>query len=504
MTIGGLEVMVAAPALGALAVVAMRGDSRRAAWTGLAVTSLVLAWSIGVWIDVVNGAAGYHVESDASWIDPIGVRWRLGVDALSAPLVVLTALLTWCCMVALLRRAPSSGGRGGLVALLLLIEAGSVGTFVALDTIVFFVFFELVLIPMWFVIAHWGDEHDPVGRRRAASRFLAVTVAGSAVMLVGFLLLRAETGTSDIEALGRLAPDIPHGQQALIAALLAVGFGAKAPMWPLHFWLPDAHSKAPTVGSVILAGVLLKLGTYGLIRFWYDTVPEGALDVAPYVAGLGVVGVVYGALACLAQRDLKRLIAFSSVGHMGFVLLAVATLTPQGRAGANFANVAHGAITGLLFFLVGALKDRVGSTDLAAIGRGIYARSPHLGALIGLAAMASLGLPGLAGFWGEMLALLAAFDPNPALPRPTFVTLMAIAGVGVVLTTLYFVRVVRQVCQGVPGDGPQAMDGVHVDEWVAWSPLAALAIGLGVVPSLMLWSAAQEPVVSTVVTVTQR
>jgi NADH-quinone oxidoreductase subunit M len=497
MTIGGLEVMVAAPAVAALAVVSMRGDGKRATWVGLAVSSVVLAWSVGVWIAVANKGAGFHFESDTAWIDPIGVRWRLGVDALSAPLVVLTALLTWCCMVALLRRAPACGGRGGLVALRLLIEAGSVGTFVALDLIVFFVFFELVLIPMWFVIANWGDEHDPVGRRRAATRFLVVTVAGSAVMLVGFLWLRAETGTSDIEALGQLAPSIGHSQQVLIAALLAVGFGAKAPMWPLHFWLPDAHSKAPTVGSVILAGVLLKLGTYGLIRFWYDVVPAGAIDVAPYVAGLGVVGIVYGALACLAQRDLKRLIAFSSVGHMGFVLLAVATLTPQGRAGANFANVAHGAITGLLFFLVGALKDRVGSTDIAAIGRGLYARSPHLGALMALAAMASLGLPGLAGFWGEMLALLAAFDPNPALPRATFVALMAIAGVGVVLTTLYFVRVLRQVCQG-PADSGAAVAGVHADEWIAWSPLAVLAVGLGVVPSLMLWSAAQEPIVSLV------
>lgn len=488
MTLGGLEVMVAVPALAALGVAALRGDGKRAAWAGLAASTLVLAWSVGVWISVATGAVGYHFESDAAWIEPIDVRWRLGIDALSAPLVVLTALLTWCCMVAMLRRAPSCGGRSGLVALLLLIEAGSIGTFVALDTIVFFVFFELVLIPMWFVIANWGDEHDPVGRRRAATRFLVVTVAGSAVMLVGFLLLRADTGTSDIETLSRLAPDISHSQQVLIAALLAVGFGAKAPMWPLHFWLPDAHSKAPTVGSVILAGVLLKLGTYGLIRFWYDVVPDGALDVAPYLAGLGVVGIVYGALACLAQRDLKRLIAFSSVGHMGFVLLAIATLTPQGRAGANFANVAHGAITGLLFFLVGAVKDRVGSSDLAAIGRGLYARAPHLGALVALAAMASLGLPGLAGFWGEMLALQAAFDPNPALPRATFVILMAIAGVGVVLTTLYFVRVVREICQGIPEPTDDIVVGVQPDEWIAWTPLVALTVTLGLVPMLMLWT----------------
>ena len=193
-------------------------------------------------------------------------------------------------------------------------------------------------------------------------------------------------------------------------------------------------------------------------------------------------------MACLAQRDLKRLIAFSSVGHMGFVLLAIATLTPQGRAGANFANVAHGAITGLLFFLVGAVKDRVGSADLAAIGRGLYARAPHLGALVALGAMASLGLPGLAGFWGEMLALQAAFDPNPALPRATFVVFMAIAGVGVVLTTLYFVRVLREVCQGAPDPNDDIVVGVQPDEWIAWTPLVALTVALGLVPTLMLWT----------------
>src|SRR3954452_12859930 len=179
----------------------------------------------------------------------------------------------------------------------------------------------------------------------------------------------------------------------------------------------------------------------------------------------------------------------SSVGHMAFVVLPVATLTPQGRAGANFANVAHGAITGLLFFLVGALKDRVGSTDMAALGRGLYARAPQLGGLVALAAMASLGLPGLAGFWGEMLALLAAFDPNPGLPRATFVTFMATAGIGAVLTTLYFVRLLRQVCQGVPDEtAERAVDGVHLDEWIAWTPLAALTVALGLVPALMLWT----------------
>lgn len=489
MTFGGLEVLVALPVLAALVAVVIP-DDRRAVWFGVGVSSLVAVGSVLFWVGVVaddDARHGYSFRSDADWIKPLDVGWRLGVDSLSAPLVVVTAVLTWCCLIALLKRAPECGGQSRLAALILLIEAGSIGTFVAQDTVLFFVFFELVLIPMWFVIADWGDESDPVGRRRAATRFLVVTVVGSALMLVAFLLMHAETGTFDIERLSEVGSSIPHSRQVLIAALLMVGLGAKVPMWPLHFWLPDAHSKAPTVGSVLLAGVLLKLGTYGLLRFWFDVVPTGAVDVAPYLGGLGVVGIVYGALACLAQTDLKRLIAYSSVGHMGFVLLAISTLTPEGRAAANFANVAHGAVTGLLFFVVGALKDRLHTTDLVGIGRGLYARTPRLAAVFAVAAMASLGLPGLAGFWGEMLAMLSAYSPNPALPRSTYLVFMALAGVGAVLTTVYFVGVVRRICQGVPASDLDS--DVEPDEWTAWGPLLALTVALGVFPVLMLWSA---------------
>jgi NADH-quinone oxidoreductase subunit M len=487
MTLGGLEVMLALPALGAVAAAVMPGGSKRVTWFALAVSSVVLAWSVGVWVSVANQGGGYHFESSGSWIDPLGVGWRLGVDGLSAPLIVLTALLTWSCLVALLLRAPSCGGRRGLVALILLIEAGSIGTFAALDLVLFFVFFEVVLIPMWFVIADWGDEHDVVGRRRAATRFLVVTVIGSAVMLVAFLLIHASTGTFDIAVLSTVGDQIGHNRQVLIAALLMVGLGAKVPVWPLHFWLPDAHSTAPTVGSVLLAGVLLKLGTYGLLRFWYDVVPSGAVEVAPYLGALGVIGIIYGSLACLAQDDLKRLIAYSSIGHMGFVALAISTMTPQGMAAANFANVAHGAITGLLFFLVGALKDRVGTTKFTGLGRGLYARSPRLAGVFAVAAMASLGLPGLAGFWGEMLAMASAYSPHPDLPLGTFRVFMVLAGVGAVLTTVYFVAAVRRLCQG--SADLDATADVHADEWVAWTPLLALTVALGLFPMLMLWSA---------------
>jgi NADH-quinone oxidoreductase subunit M len=484
---GGLEIPIGLPVLGAVVVMLMSRREAVAAWVGVVVASVTLVASIVPWVATIRDGGGYVARSDADWIRSLDVHWALGVDALSAPLVVLTALLSWCSMIALIRRAPQCGGRPGLVALVLVIEGASIGTFAALDLIVFFVFFELVLIPMWFVIANWGEEHDPLGRRRAATRFLVVTVTGSALMLVGFLLLHAQAGTFDLIELRSRSSSIDHGTQVLVAVLLMLGFGAKAPMWPLHFWLPDAHSKAPTVGSVLLAGVLLKLGTYGLLRLWYDVVPSGAVSVAPYLGALGVVGIIYGTLVCLAQTDLKRLIAYSSVGHMGFVLLAVSTMTSQGRLAANFANVAHGLITGLLFFVVGAVKDRLGTTDLAGIGRALYARAPHLAAVFAFAAVASLGLPGLAGFWGEMLSMLAAYSPADSLSRSTYLTFMALAGVGVVLTTAYFVVAIRRVCQGVADR--DAVPDVGGDEWVAWSPLLVSVVALGIFPVIMLWSA---------------
>ena len=486
--IGGLELLVGLPLLAALALLlglARRSD-RAATWFGLVVATVTLGLSLWAWTEGHHQLGTFSLQSDETWVDAIGVHWRLGVDSLSAPLVVVTALLAWCCLLSLLRRAPDCGGTRQLVALVLLVEGASIGTFLSLDLIVFFVFFELVLIPMWFVIADWGDEHDPVGRRRAATRFLVVTVTGSAVMLVAFLLLHHATGTFDIPTILRVGDQIPYRTQLAVAVLLMLGFGAKVPMWPLHFWLPDAHSKAPTVGSVLLAGVLLKLGTYGLLRFWGPAIPDGALTVSPYLGALGVVGILYGALACLAQRDVKRLIAYSSVGHMGFVLLAISTLTRQGVLAANFANIAHALVTGLLFFVVGAVKDRTGGTDFETVGRGLYGRAPKLAAVFAFGAVASLGLPGLAGFWGEMLAMLAAYSPAAGLPLATYRILMVLAGVGAVLTTAYFVQAVRRINQAVPEQPP--VTDIESDEWVTWAPLVTMTLVLGLAPGLLLWS----------------
>ncbi len=239
---------------------------------------------------------------------------------------------------------------------------------------------------------------------------------------------------------------------------------------------------------MLLAGVLLKMGTYGFVRVWLPVVPDGARAVAPYLAGLATVGILYGALACLQQGELKRLIAYSSVGHMGFVLLGIATFTPVGVNGALFAGVAHGLITGLLFFLAGAIKDRHGTGVLADLGGGLYARMPRLGGLFVFGAVASLGLPGLAGFWGEMLALFGAYQPSAALARTTYVVLMVLAGLGAVLTAAYFLVLVRRMCQGQDTIGPRltaVRDITAIEVW-SWAPLVVLTLVLGLYPGAVL------------------
>ena len=458
---------------------------------GIAVLGSVVTFGWSIWLAIVAASSSGDVDFDVAWIASMGVRWHLGVDGISIPLILMTTLIAACCLLSLIKHAPDCGGRVSLALLLLVIEAGAVGSFVALDMVLFFVFFEVALIPMWFVINNWGDEHDPVGRRRAATRFLIFTVLGSAMMLVGFMLVRSLTGTFDIV---EIAASYSHTGSTAVAASLLVGLGlaVKTPLWPLHIWLPDAHSKAPTVGSVLLAAVLLKLGTYGFVRFWLPVTSVDWDDVVPMVAALAVIGIIYAALACLAQTDLKRLIAYSSVGHMGFVILAVATFTIGGVQAAVYASVAHGLITGLLFFVAGAIKDRYGTTDLARI-RVLYGKVPRLAGVFAFAAIASLGLPGLAGFWGEMLAIRAAVDQSAGLPGGTFAVLAVIAAFGVILTSAYFLALMRGMLQGVPElveseqvTPGQATADVHAMEWVAWSPLIALTVVFGVAPGLLL------------------
>ncbi|WP_405565538.1 NuoM family protein [Streptomyces sp. NBC_01180] len=474
-----LAFIVAAPAIGAVAALlpappGLRGRTPQQAVLrhGVVVTGAVLIAAVVLALGFDRDhPSKMQATTDISWIPALHVRIHLGTDGISLPLLVLTALLTFLCALYSCFKPPAGPSPKAFVALVLLLESGTLATFAVLDLVLFFLAFEMVLIPMYFLIARWGGAE-----RAAAWKFILYTVLGSVVMLLGILLIGVKSGTLDMVALatdnGR---DLTHTTQVVAVLAIAIGLAVKTPMWPLHSWLPDAHTAAPTAGSVLLAGVMLKMGTYGFVRIALPIAPEGMHTFAPYLAAFAVVGIVYGSLACLSlarrgnKGDLKRLIAYSSVGHMGFVLLGIASMTPTGVNGALFANIAHGLITGLLFFLVGALKDRYGTADLdtlaGATGAALYGRAPRLGGLVAFAAVASLGLPGLAGFWGEMLAMFGAFDPARGLSRPAFLTFMSLAALGTLLTAAYLLLVVRRVCMGsAPQLTHEAPEAPHASE----------------------------------------
>ena len=432
-----------------------------------------------------QGAAdGLQFRVDASWISAIGARFHVGMDGVSMPLFQLTLLLSFLCMIYTWKWLPAPGRPKAFVALLLLLETGMAGTFVAFDLVLFFVFWELVLVPMYFLIGIWGGPN----REYAAIKFFLYTLFGSVFMLLGFLAMyfRAEPNTFDMLALQQQGFDITF--QLWVFAGLFLGFAIKVPMWPFHTWLPDAHTEAPTVGSVLLAGVLLKMGTYGFVRIALPILPEAAETWAPWIGLLSVIAIIYAALACLAQRDLKRLIAFSSVGHMGFVMLGIATLTDVGINAAIFGMVAHGVITGMLFFLAGSVHERYHTREIAEIGGGMMQKVPYLASLLAFTAIASLGLPGLAGFWGEVMALLSAFNPLDALDVGLYRAFMVVGGVGTILTAGYFLWMLQRVNMGTVPERWQQKPLVDVTtlEYVSWAPLLVGILLLGVYPRLIL------------------
>jgi NADH-quinone oxidoreductase subunit M len=340
------------------------------------------------------------------------------------------------------------------------------------------------------MIGVWGGPR----REYAAVKFFLYTLFGSVFMLVAFVALYFQgAGTFDIVELSQAGA---AGQFAGTFGRLAflgifLGFAIKVPMWPFHTWLPDAHTEAPTVGSVLLAGILLKMGTYGFVRIAIPILPEAAVDFAPIIGVLSVIAIIYGALCCLAQTDLKRLIAFSSVGHMGFVMLGIASLTPTGINAAIFGMVAHGIITGMLFFVVGSMKERYHTRAIADIGGGVLQTMPRMGAIFTFVAIASLGLPGLAGFWGEIFALLAAWEPAPALQDAGYLTLFRVLVVfgaaGTVLTAGYFLWMLQRVNMGNAPDRwrDEGLADVSALEWGTWTPLLLLIVLLGVLPFLV-------------------
>jgi NADH-quinone oxidoreductase subunit M len=484
----GLSLATFLPALGV--VVLMFLPSARetlAKITGTVFAGLALIVGIVCAVRFDYGASDQiQLEVDATWIESIGARYHVGVDGMSLPLLVLSLLVCFLCMVYMWWHIPEPGKPKALFGLVLLLETGMNGSFVALDLILFFVFFELVLVPMYFMIGIWGGPN----REYASVKFFLYTLFGSIFMLLGFLALWINSGTEtfDMIALRETTGGASDLFQNLVFLGLFLGFAIKVPMWPFHTWLPDAHTEAPTVGSVLLAAVLLKMGTYGFIRIALPILPDAAVTFAPIIGVLAVIGIIWGSLCCFAQTDLKRLIAFSSVGHMGFVMLGIATLTDRGINGAIFGMVAHGLITGMLFFLAGSMHERYHTREIATLG-GMLKQIPRFGTVFSYAAIASLGLPGLAGFWGEMLALLGSYQPAEGLNVELFRVLMVGGGIGTVLTAGYLLWMIQRVNLGVVPERFESGKGVFDVqrlEWVAWAPLLLLIVVAGFYPKILL------------------
>ena len=483
----GLTAITFLPLIGALVVMALpKADEQlqKMAALGFAVLTMVLGIVVLADFDYDNAGTLQYTQN-RRWIDVINSRYHIGLNGLALPMLMLSTVIIVLCIIYSWDHWPEPHNPKAVLALMLILETGTNGVFVAQDLILFFVFFELTLLPMYFLIGVWGGPN----RQYASIKFFLYTMFGSAFMLLGFLALYFKAGrTFDIaELTANVAKaHIPHNTQMWIFAGMFMGFAVKVPMFPFHTWLPDAHTEAPTIGSVILAAVLLKLGTFGFIKIALPILPDAARSWAPAIGILAAIGIIYGALGCLAQKDMKRLIAFSSVAHMGYVMLGISTLTSGGITAALFGMVAHGLITGMLFFCAGSVKERFHTLEIKRLG-GLLQTMPKLGWILGFATMASLGLPGLAGFWGEFPAILSTYQPGVGLNIALFRTLMVVAAVGTVLAAGYLLWLYQRTAFG---EQKEEWKGHHFDdvlptEWLAWTPLLIGIVVFGLWPRFM-------------------
>jgi NADH-quinone oxidoreductase subunit M len=474
-----LTLVVFTPLLGVLALLLLPGSNHRAIrWVAL-LTALATFFFSLVLLGYDTGGAEFQYREDAEWIPAFGMGYRLGVDGLSVVLVLLTTVLS---VVSILYSwDPIRTRVKEYYATMLLLMVGMLGVFVSLDLFLFYVFWEISLIPMYLVIGIWGGPR----RIYATVKFVIYTLVGSLLMLVAILAVAiahgAETGTFTFAYEQLRGFPYTDGLQALAFVAFFLAFAIKVPMWPLHTWLPDAHVEAPTAGSIILAAVLLKLGGYGFLRFSLPLLPDAAMEFAPIVIALSLVAILYGALVSMVQPDLKKLIAYSSVSHMGFVTLGVFVFNVQGLSGAVFQMVSHGVTTGALFLLVGVIYERTHDRLIGHMG-GLSARLPRYAALFGLFTFASIGLPGLSGFVGEFLVLLGAFRYSGWVA--------AAAMVVVIFSAVYMLWMFQRVFFTVPSDWMRrwwpSLTDLTRTEWLSLAPLVVLVVGLGVFPGPLL------------------
>jgi NADH-quinone oxidoreductase subunit M len=475
-----LTSLVALPVAGAILLLFVNGDEERSAPVArniaLIVSLLVFAGTLLLWSRFNAASGDFQFVERHAWIPAFGIEYFVGVDGISLLLLVLTGFLT---PLALLGSWESVHKQTKAFCIfMLLLESAMMGVFISLDLFLFYIFWDAMLVPMYFLIGIWGYER----RIYAAIKFILYTMAGSVLMLLAILSLAylyyTAHGVYSFDLLKLYQLELTPHQQLWSFLAFALAFAIKVPLFPFHTWLPDAHVEAPTGGSVILAGVMLKMGTYGLVRFAFPLFPQAAVFFAPALAVLAVIGIIYGALVAMVQPDMKKLVAYSSVSHLGFVVLGIAAMNTQGVSGAVYQMLSHGVSTGGLFLIVGMLSDRRHTRQIAEYG-GLKKVTPHLVAAFLIITLASIGLPGLNGFIGEFLILLGAFRWDPRLA--------AFAATGVILSATYMLWMFQRVNYGpVTNEKNAHLADLRPREWVVIVPIIAVAVLMGVLPNLFL------------------
>jgi len=468
MEFGLLSALIVVPAVTAVAIaVVPRGDHRVVRLVALTGSGLTLALAVAMLVRFSAGEAGFQFEEVRSWVPEYGITYRLGVDGVSLLLVALTALIM---PLSVLAAWHHSDRAKGFFASLLGLEAALIGVFCALDLVLFYVFFEVMLVPMYALIGIWGGAN----RRYAAVKFFLYTLVGGLFMLIGILYVYFDTGATSFDytvVLERLS--LTGTEQFWLFLTFFAAFAIKVPLFPLHTWLPDAHTEAPTVGSVILAAVMLKIGGYGFLRYSLPMFPDATVRLAPVVLALAIVGILYGALVATMQRDIKKLVAYSSVAHLGFVVLGTFALDPTAAAGSVVQMVNHGITTGTLFLLIGFMYERTHSRAISEHS-GLLKAAPVFGGLFLVTTMASVALPGLNGFVGEFPILLGTYQTVP------WAAVLAVFGV--ILAALYLLWAYQRMFHGPVGGHAVGMPDLNARELAVVVPLVALMLGIGLYP----------------------
>jgi len=472
-----LSIMIFLPLVCALMVAMVRGEKgdeaiveKNVKHLSLFSSLFVLAFGMFMYQNYDPAITDFQFVENYAWLGNAGINYHLGIDGISLYFVMLSVVLTPICILASWTSVKTRI-KEYMVAFLIL-ESFMIGTFVALDSILFYIFFEAVLIPMFLIIGVWGGPR----RVYASYKFFLYTLFGSVLLLLGLLTLFSQVGTTDIPTL--IANPVDVGIQKWIWLAFFASFAVKMPMWPVHTWLPDAHVEAPTAGSVILAGVLLKMGGYGFLRFSLPMLPDASIYFAPFVMWLSVIAIIYTSLVALVQEDMKKLIAYSSVAHMGFVTLGIFSFTQQGIDGAVFQMISHGVISAALFLCVGVVYNRLYTREIGRYG-GLVKNMPIYATMFMIFMLGSVGLPGTSGFVGEFLSLLGAFQANTIVA--------AFATTGVIFGAAYMLLLYRRIVFG-PQDNKDAAAMLDLDpiEKAILAPLAILVIYLGVFPNTVL------------------